>query len=159
MRTKNMPRLLATLSLVLYFICLATPAYHPVIGYAEAGVYYGWAALLLGPIGLFVGHFSWLANPLLWFSWLKFRRKNYGTAFVASILAIIMALTFLLNETIPVGSSGSYKYEVLFGYFLWLGSVVLAAFAAGVSWRQNQSSPNSTVDETLRDEAAQRSSL
>ncbi|MFZ6720304.1 hypothetical protein [Undibacterium sp. Ji49W] len=156
---KISPRLLAMLSLVLYFICLVTPAYHPVIGYAEAGVYYGWAALLLGPIGLFGGHFSWLANPLLWFSWSKFESKNYNAALGASILAIMMALTFLLNGTIPVGSSGSYKYEVLFGYYLWLGSVVLAGFAAGTSRKRSQSAPNLTAEETPSDEAARRSSL
>ena len=137
--TKNTPRFLATLSLVLYFISLATPAYHSDIGYAEGGDYYGWAALLLGPIGLFAEHFSWLANPLLWFSWMNFHRKFFGSAFVASILAILMTLTFLVNKTIPVGSSGNFKYQVLIGYFLWVGSVVLAALAAGISWRRSQS--------------------
>lgn len=123
---------LAVLSGILYIVCLATPAYHPSIGYAEAGVYYGWAALLLGPVGLFGGHFSWLANPLLWCSWITFRKNNYRVAFAYAVVAIAMALTFLRGETIPVGSSGNYPYEILFGYYIWLTSIGFAGAAARV---------------------------
>lgn len=118
------------LSVALFLVCLAVPAYHPVIGYAEAGIYYGWAALLLGPIGLFGGHFSWLANPLLWFSWIAFWRKKYGPALVTATLGAAIALSFLLGKTIPVGSSGNYPYEVLYGYYIWLGAIAAAGGAA-----------------------------
>ncbi|WP_152559004.1 hypothetical protein [Ralstonia solanacearum] len=90
------------------------------MGYAEAGVYYGWVALLLGPIGLFGGHFSWLANPLLWGSWIALRKGYFDVALAVAVIAIATALTFLVGKTIPVGDSGNYAYEVRFGYYIWL---------------------------------------
>lgn len=131
----NLGSALGMLSGVLYLICLATPAYHPVIGYAEAGVYFGWAALLLGPIGLFGGHFSWLANPLLWCAWVTFWRKSYAAALLLSIVSAAMALTFLLPASIPVGSSGNFPYEILYGYYIWLGSIAMSAAAAAACLR------------------------
>ncbi|WP_155516650.1 hypothetical protein [Ralstonia solanacearum] len=102
------------------------------MGYAEAGVYYGWVALLLGPIGLFGGHFSWLANPLLWGSWIALRKGYFDVALAVAVIAIATALTFLVGKTIPVGDSGNYAYEVRFGYYIWLTSIALAGTAAAI---------------------------
>jgi len=121
-------RALLALSALTYIACLAMPAYRP----TEGGTYYGWAALVLGPIGLFGGHFSWLANTFLVLYWIAIWREKYGTAVISSVLAMCIALTFLRGVAIPVGSAGSFPYEVLFGYYTWLTSIALACGGAGV---------------------------
>ncbi|MBX3794472.1 hypothetical protein DEE89_14965 [Ralstonia pickettii] len=131
-RQRKVERALAMLSGILYIVCLATPAYHPAMGYAEAGVYYGWAALLLGPIGLFAGHFSWLANPILWSSWIALQKGHFYAAFTSAVVAIAVALTFLAGKTIAVGDSGEFPYEVRFGYYVWLASIALAGAVAAI---------------------------
>ncbi|MCT7307917.1 hypothetical protein [Ralstonia wenshanensis] len=129
---RKVERALAMLSGILYIVCLATPAYHPAISHAEAGVYYGWAAILLGPIGLFAGHFSWLANPLLWSSWIALQMDHFYSAFTTAVVALAVALTFLAGKTIAVGDAGEFPYEVRFGYYLWLASIALAGAVAAI---------------------------
>lgn len=136
LRQQRGERALAILSGILYIVCLATPAYHPAIRYAEAGVYYGWAALLLGPIGVFDGHFSWLTNPLLWGSWIALQKNHCGIALTAAIISIAIALTFLAGKTIAVGDSGEFPYEVRFGYYVWLASIALTATVAAIRLAQ-----------------------
>lgn len=126
----RLTKVLSWLSGILYLASLLSPAYHPVISYAEAGVYYGFAALLLGPIGLFGGHYSWLANPLFWYSWFAIRRTSFPSALAASVVAMIAALSFLAGKTIPVGSSGTFPYEILFGYYVWLCAIALSGSVA-----------------------------
>ena len=130
LKKTRLTKALSWLSGTLYLASLLSPAYHPVIGYAEAGVYYGFAALLLGPIGLLGGHYSWLANPLFWYSWFAIRRTSFPSALAASVVAMIAALTFLAGKTIPVGSSGTFPYEILFGYYVWLCALALSGSVA-----------------------------
>jgi hypothetical protein len=133
--SKVVSRLTSTLVLVsffLYVLCFFTPAYQ-IVGLKPAdGTYSGLFAFVWGPVGLFGGHFSWLANPVFWFSWVGLWREKQGLALAASVIALLIALSFLLNETIPVGSSGPFQYKALYGYYIWVGSMGLTAFAAVV---------------------------
>jgi hypothetical protein len=127
---KWMPCWLMALSYALYAICLALPAYLPISSYMTPERYFGYAAFLLGPIGLFAGHVSWFANPMIWISWINFRKGNNRGAIAAAVLAVGIALTFLMTKKIAVGSSGEYPFEILYGYYVWIGSMLAAAAAA-----------------------------
>jgi hypothetical protein len=94
--------------------------------------HFGLEAFLLGPIGLFAGHYSWIANPLLLFAWARRTDPNWGQSFVLAVVAAAFALSFLLPKTIAVGSAGEYSYAANIGYYLWLLSIALAAIAAAL---------------------------
>lgn len=121
--------------MVLFLLSLALPAYH---AYEDTP---GLAAFLLGPIGLFGGHFSWLANPALATAWIMCRKKRYVAALTASVVATLLAATFLLQDSIPVGSSGDFPYQALSGYYVWLASIgyTIVAAALGVFFAENES--------------------
>jgi len=106
------------------------PAY--LTGYpdAKSQAHYGVEAFVLGPIGLFAGHASWVANPILWVAWFKRTGSQYGLPFVLALLAGAVAASFLLNKTIAVGSAGEYSYKATYGFYVWLASMCLAAAAS-----------------------------
>jgi len=112
--------------LLAYGVSLALPAYQT----GKAQDHYGLEALLLGPIGFFAGHVSWVANPLLWVSWGKRTSQESGLSFVLAFLALVAATLFLLGTTIAVGSSGEFSYHATAGFYVWLGSMGFAALAS-----------------------------
>jgi hypothetical protein len=117
----------------MYALSFALPAYR-VIGLSSGDVYPGWGAFLLGPIGLFGGHYSWLANPAIWMSWRVLSRSHFSGAALWSAGALLVALSFLLHDTIPVGSSGNFRYSALYGYYVWLASIILTVVSASIAF-------------------------
>lgn len=81
----------------------------------------GWAALLSGGAG-----FCWLANPLLIAAWVMLRR-NLRSAMFLSMFAALLALSFLLFDTVLDNENGQNQtintYRL--GYWLWVGSSVI----------------------------------
>jgi hypothetical protein len=128
--------------LLLFPLCLVLPAYH---AYEDTP---GLMAFLLGPMGLFDGHFSWFANPVLAAAWIMYWKKKYAPAVTAAVFAMLLAGTFLFADTIVVGSSGNYPYKVLSGYYLWLGSIAYTAVAAalGVVFGEKSESEGAGID-------------
>jgi len=116
-------------SMAAYFGSLALPAYQTDY-YGQLKTHYGLEALLLGPIGFFAGHFSWIANPLLWVSWAKRHGPDSGLSFVLACLALIAAGLFLVGNKIAEGSAGEFAYHASVGFYVWLGSMAAAAAAA-----------------------------
>jgi hypothetical protein len=116
-------------SLLAYVVCLALPAYRTDY-YGKSQDHLGLEALLLGVVGIFAGHFSWVANPLLWLSWLKRGGATSGLAFVFAFLALLAATLFLAGETIAVGSAGEFPYHAAAGFYVWLFSIALSTVAA-----------------------------
>ncbi|TAK89479.1 MAG: hypothetical protein EPO06_11260 [Burkholderiaceae bacterium] len=113
-------------AVTLFFVSLLLPAYH---AYEDIpGVW----ALFFGWLGLFAGHYSWVANPLLWISWFKYSKNDYQPALAMALIAFAFSLTFLLADTIPVGSSGPSSYKALSGYYLWVLSISMTAFSAAI---------------------------
>lgn len=125
---------------LLFPLCLVLPAYH---AYEDAP---GVMAFLLGPIGLLDQHFSWFANPLLAAAWIMVWKKKYAPAVTAAVLAMLLAGTFLLADTISVGSSGKYAYTALSGYYVWLGSIAYTAVAAALGAIFGEKSERAGVD-------------
>jgi hypothetical protein len=118
-------RHLLTVSWVAYLAWMAAPAFT-----ALKDAWPGWLTLLMGPIGVPLGYVAWLANPLLWYGWRARARGRHVCAIVACAVALLLALSFLLHPTIPVGSSGDHPFSVSYGYALWLLSMIAALSAA-----------------------------
>lgn len=116
-------------SVGLYLASLPTTAYVTVEG-ENSQAHLGVEALVLGPIGFFAGNFAWVANPLLWGSWITRARPGISPSFLLALLAFAPALLFLVGETVPVGSAGDYRYHVGLGFHLWLASMAVSAGAA-----------------------------
>jgi hypothetical protein len=100
--------------------------------FREGGLHPGWMLFVEGLIGLFIGYFAWLANPMTWAAWVFLLQRRYGAATNSGLAALALGLTFLGHEQIPVGSSGNYPFVVKWGYWSWLLSAAMVA-AAGVA--------------------------
>ncbi len=95
----------------------------------------GWALVSLGWMGFLSGKaiyiLPWLANPLyiasICFYFLKKR-----ISFYLGLLAIIFSILFTFTMKIPNNENGQVSDVITLesGYFLWLGSMVLAAISA-----------------------------
>jgi hypothetical protein len=139
MRNKS-SRWLSWLSIALFVGSLGLPAYQ-VDYYGKSESHSGLESLLLGPVGFFAGHFSWLANPLLLGSWVKRTGRDSGLAFVLASLALIAASMFTLGNKIAQGGAGEFSYHVDIGFHLWLASMVAAGVAALIYVHQDISTP------------------
>jgi len=120
-------RILA-LSLALYIASLVLPVYQTA-AFGGLKSIYGFEALLAGPLGFIVGHFSWAANLLLWASWAKVSGEDRGAALLLACLAVVVALQFLMGKTISAGYD-AVPYRPVVGYYVWLASMGVAAIAA-----------------------------
>lgn len=109
---------------VIILLSLLTPAYVQDY-YGKSQYVFGFMAFLLGPIGFFAGHFSWIANIFLFLGFIK-RKTNIDSSNLFFVVAIISGLTFLLPEKIASGSAGEYEYHAHIGFYLWLFSMVCA---------------------------------
>lgn len=88
----------------------------------------GLHCLFMGALGVFFGgaFLSWLANPLLFISWLSFKNK-IKTSMISSLLALSIGLYFLSFDEIMVNEAGQYKTitDYKLGYWLWILSMVI----------------------------------
>ena len=117
------------LSALCFTASLLLPAY-TIDYYGTLKPEFGFSAFLLGPIGLFAGHFSWLANLFLFFSWSKRTGPRSQEAVALAVVGLLIAVTFLVPENIAYGSAGEFSYTAAMGYYTWLASIGLAAIAA-----------------------------
>ena len=81
------------------------------------------AVFIMGPLG-FAFPFAtlvWLANPILLISWIKIY-KNRKESLIASFLATLIALSFLLFNKIVDDEAGHYRNIIGYqsGYWLWV---------------------------------------
>jgi hypothetical protein len=114
------------LSVVLYGVCLAAPALR-VMSDSPTGHddHPGWFALYVGWMWVVSGVPAWLANPLLWGAWLSNGSKP-RVGLTLALMSLVVALSFsILDEVFPNGS-----VDRLFGYYIWIASILLAACAA-----------------------------
>jgi hypothetical protein len=90
--------------------------------------------LLTGWLGVTIGGFSWLANPLLGAAWLCLLLKRDVRAAFAAGAATILASAFFFQSSIVVDEAGTVGRisGVGRGYWLWLASMAIALAAACV---------------------------
>lgn len=81
----------------------------------------GWFGMLLGGSGL-----VWIANPLLFTTWMLLAR-NKRSSWVVSFLASVAALSFLFFHNATENEAGHFSsiLKVGFGYWLWLSSCLI----------------------------------
>ncbi len=89
--------------------------------------------LLLGPFGFFAhpANLSWLANPLLVFSW-GFRLDRYDRrALGSAVLALVLALFPMFSDEIVTNEGGraTRLESLMVGYWIWLGAIAIAIAA------------------------------
>jgi hypothetical protein len=87
---------------------------------------------MLGLASAYPTNFIWLANPLLFASWLAMLQRVRLPAIACSVLALGLGFAFLLATKVMVSESGTPNrvegYGV--GYWLWLASIAIACCAS-----------------------------
>ena len=112
---------------MLYAGCLAAPAIRIIYPGPppRPEEFYGFMALLMGWGYIPHGEVSWLANPMLVSAWVCNRLSHHKAALALALAAFFLALQFLAGGTFG-------QIELLPGYYLWLGAILLAAVSGGV---------------------------
>lgn len=94
----------------------------------SSGCSHSLMTFLLGWAGLFKGGASvtWLANVFLILSWILIEKRT-KIAMFSSVVAFLLAFSFVLFDEVLTGESGHYHKIVSYksGYWLWLGSSFL----------------------------------
>jgi hypothetical protein len=121
------------LSIVSFVTCLTQDGYYIDDSNPKAWSP-AWGLLVFGWMGLLSGTFAWLANPLLFGSWVLLAMSKYRVAFYLSLGALLFAVSFLLHSEVISSTKPSYSKIVGYGigYWLWIASALILAVGAGV---------------------------
>jgi hypothetical protein len=111
------------LSLVAFVACLFFPGFY--VGETQRENP-GYALLLTGWLGVFGGHFSWLANPLFLIAFFR-RNTKPSQATLLAFFGFVIALEFLVHKRILTDEGGGTAQitGVGWGYVLWLTSFLV----------------------------------
>jgi hypothetical protein len=68
--------------------------------------------------------FTWLANPLLLFAWITFRKKQ-KLSLKLSLIALILSLLFAIFKKVIYDNEGNFMniHVLLPGYYIWVSSI------------------------------------
>lgn len=127
------------ISVVLYVMCLTQDGYY-IDGPDPTAWSPAYGLLISGWLGLFVGVFAWLANPLLFASWFLLAISKHRAAFLVSLGAFLFAMSFLLHSEVISSTKPTYSKIIGYGigYWLWIASVLILVVGAGVlTFRSN----------------------
>jgi hypothetical protein len=122
-------KIFLSLSLVSYVACLGFNSF------CLDGTAFGpgFGALLIGVGGLLVpvpGNLTWLANPLLFCSWIAVVEGSRKVALYLSLAALAFSALFLIAGTVT-GEKGPMDITCFGpGYWLWLASTAAASISA-----------------------------
>ena len=127
---KKLKKIFLTISVVLFITSLTQKCYCTTTACADSIMVFllGWAATVSGGAG-----FVWIANPLLFASWLLLK-KNLKTSMFLSVFAALLSLSFLLFDSVLDNEAGQ-KHEITSyrpGYWLWTASTLCMLVAAFV---------------------------
>lgn len=115
-------RLVLLISVALFITSLALPA----VFTQKGSEMYGLACFLLGWADLSGDGTSWLANPVLLFSWIFLLVKQPKIAAFLGLISVGLALYYFTETEITVNEAG-HKSPITsygLGYYLWLASCV-----------------------------------
>jgi hypothetical protein len=143
MRSRALSRAFLLASVGVYLVSLTLNAYCLVTGGTErcddsrgiALLALGWLeTIAIGDVGPFVV-LAWYANPCLVAAWLFVLASGRKIAVAFGALGSLLALSFLLGHAVQVSEGGgpSPITAYLAGYWVWLGSLVLALISALVT--------------------------
>ena len=124
-------------SILAYFIslsvvCFTTMGAEEIINANMLGI----ALLLIGWLGFLGGGLvvPWFANLFLFAAWITYLVGEFKLSKICGVIALILALSFMLVEDVTLPSETSYiKVEKLvsyeLGHWLWLTSILLILVA------------------------------
>jgi hypothetical protein len=123
-------------ALALYAISLACPSFYVTDGSEPPKSFMTGAELLFfGPFAVIQGMFAWFANPLMLLAWIFFARGKVGIAAASAVLALPIALSFLIHRRFHDGSGMNTITSSGVGYWLWLAAAVATLVAVVLSSR------------------------
>ncbi|PTQ98049.1 hypothetical protein C8P68_103208 [Mucilaginibacter yixingensis] len=125
MQPKLIKKLTLLVSITVFVVSLALPCFQT----ESSGWTNGITVFLFGAFGFIMickAYISWFANPVLLWSWYMLR-KDQGKALTLSLIAPVLAITFLFCDEIFANEGGSTTpiTAVGIGYWLWLGSMMV----------------------------------
>lgn len=125
---KLLKKIVVAVSGLLLLVSLTQNIYY-VEGMKSSLGSFGAVAFLLGWFGLYGAGISWLANPLLFFSWISIF-SNIKRAKIFGLLAMLFSLSFLLFDEIVANEGGTKSKIVAYGigYWFWIGSTITNFF-------------------------------
>ena len=117
--------LIVGVSIALYIACLFFESFQ--IAGVETPYSPSYEMFKVGWLALLSGMVAWLANPLLYLSWFFAILSKDKVTMVTSVLAAALALSFMLHDTIVVGTNPAKQAAIVgygLGYWLWLASAL-----------------------------------
>lgn len=124
-QTNVLKKFTVAISFILLAISLTKNAYY-IEGMRESVGSFGLIAFLLGWMDFSGPLLVWLANPLLFLSWVFLFSKRAKRALIPGILAVIFSMSFLFFENI-VANEGGGKSQIIsydIGYWIWISSFI-----------------------------------
>ena len=120
---KNVWRISLIISILLYTASLTQDCF-----YAKENCYNSAFVLVVGWLSVpcLGANLAWLANPLLFISWLSFKHSR-KVSLILNVAAVCFAFLFLLFTKVTVGEDGGKDIigEYKPGYWLWLSSCLV----------------------------------
>jgi len=120
-------------------LCFAAACALPCLEMSQKSdpVWYGLRILVLGWMGILVGQFAWLANPLWAFGLVAVAFRKWTLALVMLGLSLLFALNTLLLFGISLpADEGNVNHTSLvrlrIGFYLWLASIGILFYRAFV---------------------------
>ena len=123
--SERIRKALATAFLLMWFASLALPTLRT----NNADWDPGWWLLVSGWMGLFVGYFYWLANPLLILSALFLLKGTGRKRFVIAGVPLLLLAAMMAMTTSLTDNEGGIAHAIearYSGYWLWMAAIVLA---------------------------------
>jgi hypothetical protein len=139
------------ISITLFLVGMTQPAFNQDLQSDPAPMAGG--LLAIGWMGILVGYFEWIANPLMLFSWISAFFRRYSQAAVGAAVAFVVILSFLRHSNMVWPGDNGEKTATITGYdpgyWLWLASAAVMAIGSGLShWAQRSENPSSAVAPT-----------
>ncbi|MGB5036403.1 MAG: hypothetical protein WBQ66_07340 [Blastocatellia bacterium] len=99
----------------------------PVLVFVESNQesWFGYSVLLIGALGILIGQFAWIANPILALAWLASLLRWWIASAVIAAFGLLVALTSfrIVGQKIPLDEGGVRQATVGYlhvGFYVWL---------------------------------------
>lgn len=105
---------------------------------SDGAKWQGLLNLLIGVLGLFLGVYAWLANPLFLLAAVTyFTAENKIVPFILAALGLLFALSFLFQKNIPIDEAG-HQGEITtyhLGYWIWVLAMLCMTVACYIKMK------------------------
>lgn len=122
MEDEKLKKYFQRISILLFILSLTQKCYCTTTTCSDSIMVFllGWAAIISGGAGI-----CWVANPLLYVSWMLLKKNLKASMFLA-MGATLTSLAFLLFGSIS-DNEGGVQHQIISykaGYWLWTGSAI-----------------------------------